>query len=103
MGKDVIYALICIFYHKYANEWIFPKIENYHIILYTSLEMRANFRGDQPFTTENLRGAIMPPPPPGRTKTSNSPAFLGLTGTSMGEDRLISNDFKYKAYIKPPI
>ena len=47
--------------------------------------MRANFRGDRPFHGRDLGGgggaimAIMPPPPPGRSKTSNSPALLGLT------------------------
>ena len=41
--------------------------------------MRANFRGDRPFHGRDLRGGgHNAPPPPGHSKTSNSPALLGL-------------------------
>ena len=41
--------------------------------------MRAHFRGDRPLCGRDLKGGHNAPlMPPGRTKTSNSPAFLGL-------------------------
>ena len=80
MGKMWFYDVICINYHKYANEGFFSKNWNYHIVLHTSLDMRANFRGDRPFHGRDLRGegGHNAPPPPGRSKTSNSLALLGL-------------------------
>ena len=41
--------------------------------------MRAHFRGDRPLHGRDLMGGGgHNAPPPGRTKSSNSPAFLGL-------------------------
>ena len=44
----------------------------FYTLHFTSVQI---FRGDRP---SSLGGGGMMPPPPGRTKTSNSPAFLGL-------------------------
>ena len=65
------YDLICINYHKYANKWIFQKIEI--IILFYTLYLTC-----VQIFAEILRGGHNAPPPPARTKTSNTPAFLGL-------------------------
>ena len=52
------------------------KLTYYSIHLF---DMRAHFCGDRPLGGRDLKGGHnAPPPPPGRTKTSNSPAFLGV-------------------------
>ena len=48
MGKNVIYEIL----------------NYYDIILYTSLDMRANVRGDRPLHGRDLKGGHNAPPPP---------------------------------------
>ena len=78
MGKNVnIYDLICINYHKYANEWIFQKIE-ITILFYTlHLTCMQIFAAIGRFTAEIIGGGgaseAPPPPPPRAMQFKNSP------------------------------
>ena len=81
--KCELYDLICINYHKYANEWIFQKFE-ITIVFYTlHLTMHANFRGDRRWNGRDLRGGQIDPPPPSKNLVWNSPVKIGLKRDSL--------------------
>ena len=83
MGKNVNFmTLFCINYHKYANEWIFQKIEitiAFYTLHLTCMQIFAAIGSE---TAEILGGGgggvKLTPPPPSKNLVWNSPVKIGL-------------------------
>ena len=73
--------LICINYHKYANEWIFQKFEItivFYTLHLTCMQIFAAIGGETAEILGGGGGGVKFDPPPSKNLVWNSPVKIGL-------------------------